>query len=98
CEPHYLPATRTTGFLPDLDRLPEELLARTIAFYIASPSNPQGAVADTAYMARLVALARRFGFLVFSDECYSEIYTQHAPTGILEAGGPDYANVVVFQS
>jgi aspartate/methionine/tyrosine aminotransferase len=98
CEPVYLPATAKTGFLPDLDALSEELLARTVAFFIASPANPQGAVADRAYLARIVALARRHGFLVFSDECYSEIYTQHAPAGILEAGGPDYANVVEFQS
>jgi len=98
CEPVYLPATAATGFLPDLDALPEQLLARTVAFFLASPANPQGAVADLAYLKRVVALARRFGFLVFSDECYSEIYTRRAPPGILEAGGPDYANVVEFQS
>jgi aspartate/methionine/tyrosine aminotransferase len=98
CEPVYLPATAATGFLPDLDALSEELLSRTVAFFIATPANPQGAVADLAYLERTVALARRFGFLVFSDECYSEIYTQHAPAGILEAGGPDFANVVEFQS
>jgi aspartate/methionine/tyrosine aminotransferase len=98
CEPVYLPATRATGFLPDLEALSEELLARTVAFYIASPANPQGAVADLAYLARVITLARRFGFLVFSDECYSEIYTRHAPSSMLEAAGPDYANVVVFQS
>jgi N-succinyldiaminopimelate aminotransferase len=98
CEPVYLPATAATGFLPDLDALPEELLARTVAFFIASPANPQGAVADLAYLQRIVALARRHGFLVFSDECYSEIYTRQAPAGMLEAAGPDFANVVAFQS
>jgi N-succinyldiaminopimelate aminotransferase len=98
CEPVYLPATAATGFLPDLDALSEDLLARTVAFFIASPANPQGAVADLAYLERIVALARRFGFLVFSDECYSEIYTRKAPAGVLEAGGPDFANVVEFQS
>jgi aspartate/methionine/tyrosine aminotransferase len=98
CEPVYLPATAATGFLPDLDALSEDLLARTVAFFIASPANPQGAVADLPYLSRIVALARRFGFLVFSDECYSEIYTQHAPAGMLEAAGPDFANVVEFQS
>jgi N-succinyldiaminopimelate aminotransferase len=98
CEPVYLPATARTGFLPDLDALSEDLLARTVAFFIASPANPQGSVADRSYLARIVALARRHGFLVFSDECYSEIYTKHAPAGILEAGGPDFANVVEFQS
>jgi aspartate/methionine/tyrosine aminotransferase len=98
CEPVYLPATAATGFLPDLDALPEELLARTVACFIASPANPQGAVADLAYLSRLVGLARRYGFLLFSDECYSEIYTRQAPAGMLEAAGPDFANVVEFQS
>ena len=98
CEPVYLPAVAATGFLPDLDALSEELLARTVAFFIASPANPQGAVADLAYLSRLVGLARRFGFLVFSDECYSEIYTRNKPAGVLEAAGPDFANVVEFQS
>ena len=98
CEPVYLPATAATGFLPDLDALSEELLARTVAFFIASPANPQGAVADLNYLTRVVALARRFGFLVFSDECYSEIYTRRPPAGMLEAAGPDFANVVEFQS
>jgi len=98
CEPVYLPATRKSGFLPDLDALDDTLLARTVACYIASPSNPQGAVADRAYLDKLAHLARRFGFLVFADECYCEIYSQHAPPGMLEAAGPDFANVVVFHS
>jgi len=98
CEPVYLAATARSGFLPDLDTLDDALMARTVAVYLASPSNPQGAVADVGYLARLVELARRFGFLVFSDECYSEIYTEHPPAGMLEGAGPDFANVVVFQS
>ncbi len=49
CEPVYLPATAANGFLPDLDSLPDELLARTVAFYLASPANPQGSVASPAY-------------------------------------------------
>jgi N-succinyldiaminopimelate aminotransferase len=98
CEPVYLPATRKSGFLPDLDALDDTLLARTVACYIASPSNPQGAVADRDYLARLVKLARRFDFLVFADECYCEIYSEHVPSGVLEVSGPDFANVVVFHS
>lgn len=98
CETVYLAATAAHGFLPDLDALPEETLARTVAFYLASPANPQGAVADKTYLARLVALARRFGFLVFADECYSEIYSAQKPAGTLEQAGPDYASVIVFHS
>jgi N-succinyldiaminopimelate aminotransferase len=98
CEPVYMPATRESGFLPDLETLDDTLLARTVACYIASPSNPQGAVADRDYLGRLVKLARRFGFLVFADECYCEIYSEDAPPGMLEASAPDFANVVVFHS
>jgi aspartate/methionine/tyrosine aminotransferase len=98
CEPVYLPATRETGFLPDLDALPESLLARTVAFFLASPANPQGSVAGRSYFARLVQLARQHGFLVFSDECYSEIYTREPPGSMLEAAGASFDNVVVFQS
>jgi aspartate/methionine/tyrosine aminotransferase len=98
CEQVFLPTTKATGFLPDLDALSDELLARTVVLYLASPSNPQGAVADTSYMTRLAALARRHGFLVFSDECYSEIYSTSAPASILEVAGPDFANVVAFHS
>ena len=99
CEPVYLPTTRETGFLPDLDALDEALLARTVAFYLATPSNPQGAVADLAYLKRVVGLAQRFGFMVFADECYCEIYLNGAPPhGMLEASAPDFGNVVVFHS
>jgi len=98
CEAVFMPTTRETGFLPDLDALDEALLKRTVAFYLASPSNPQGAVASLAYLEKLSALARRYGFLVFADECYGELYSHQRPAGMLEASGPDFANVVVFHS
>jgi aspartate/methionine/tyrosine aminotransferase len=98
CDVVYLPATRATGFLPDLDALDDAQLRRTAAMFLASPSNPQGAVADLGYLQRVTAMAQRYGFLVFSDECYSEIYTRSAPPGILEAAGGRFENVVAFQS
>jgi N-succinyldiaminopimelate aminotransferase len=98
CEQIYLPTTPANGFLPDLDAVDETILARTVAIYIASPANPQGAVASKEYFGRLKKLADRFGFMVLSDECYSEIYTKEAPGSMLECAGPDFTNVVVFQS
>jgi N-succinyldiaminopimelate aminotransferase len=98
CEQIHLPTTRANGFLPDLDALDEATLARAVAFYIASPANPQGAVASRDYFARLKRLADHFGFMIFSDECYSEIYTKQAPGSMLECAGPDFTNVVAFQS
>lgn len=49
------------------------------------------------YFIRLKKLADRFGFMILSDECYSEIYTKEAPAA-LECAGPDFSNVVAFQS
>ena len=98
CEPVYMAATRASGFLPNLDALDDALLARTVAFYIASPSNPQGAVADLDYLKRLTALARHHGFMIFADECYCEIYSDTPPAGMLEAAGADFANVAIFHS
>ena len=98
CEMIYLPTTRANGFLPDLDALDEATLARTVAIYIASPANPQGALASPDYFRRLKQLADRFGFMILSDECYSEIYTRQAPGSALECAGPDFTLVVAFQS
>ena len=98
CEQIYLPTTLANGFLPDLDALDDATLARTVAIYIASPANPQGSVASRDYFIRLKQLADRYGFMILSDECYSEVYTREAPGSALECAGPDFSNVVVFQS
>ncbi len=103
-EPIYLNATAETGHLPDLDALERdtETLKRTVAFYLCSPANPQGAVASPAYVERALALARKYDFMLFFDECYSEIYTgASAPTGGLEVAAktPErFRNIVVFNS
>src|ERR1700694_2981730 len=93
CEAIYLPTTLANGFLPDLEALDDATLARTVAIYIASPANPQGAVAPREYFSRLKQLADRFGFMILSDECYSEIYTQAAPRSMLECAGPEFPTV-----
>src|SRR6185503_2680698 len=103
CEPVFLNATAETGHLPDLDALEHEpdLLARTVALYLCSPANPQGAVADAAYIRKALALARRHDFMLFFDECYSEIYTREPPPGALTVAleTPErFKNLVVFNS
>ncbi len=98
-----LNATTRSGFLPDLDEIAADkaLLERTAALFICSPANPQGAVASPDYVRRALALARQYDFVLFLDECYSEIYTHEAPVGGLEvaAGTPErFQNLVVFNS
>ncbi len=101
-EPVYLPATSANGFLPDLDAIPAETLARTQIMYLCTPSNPQGAVADLDYLKKALGLARRHGFLLVADECYAEIYsTDRAPPGALEAAvelGGSLDNLMVFHT
>ncbi|MFM2422077.1 MAG: hypothetical protein RL291_607, partial [Pseudomonadota bacterium] len=102
-EPVFLNATRETGHLPDLDALEKDtaLLKRTVAFYLCSPANPQGAVTSRTYVERALALARQYDFMLFFDECYSEIYSGDAPVGGLEvaAATPQrFKNIVVFNS
>ena len=100
-EPVLLPANAGTGFLPDLEAIPAEALARAAAFYLGSPANPQGVVADRAYLARAIELARRHGFLLFLDECYSELWDEAPPPGGLDVAANDTGsldNVLVFQS
>lgn len=99
----YLNATAATGQLPDLDALAHNkpLLERTAALYLCSPANPQGAVADAAYIKRALDLARTYDFMLFFDECYSEIYDRTPPTGALEVAAqtPErFSNLVVFNS
>lgn len=103
CEPCYLNATPETGYFPDLDKLAGEpdLLRRVAAFYLCTPANPQGAVASAEYIAKALRLAREHDFMLFVDECYSEIYTTDPPIGGLEVAARTserFKNIVVFNS
>jgi aspartate/methionine/tyrosine aminotransferase len=99
-----LSSRRENAFMPDLDEVQPSLLDRTRLFYLHSPSNPEGAVADLAYLKRAIALARRYDFILAVDECYAEIWDRAPPPGTLEAalglgeGDDPFANVVVFHS
>ncbi|RIA55973.1 aminotransferase class I/II-fold pyridoxal phosphate-dependent enzyme [Dichotomicrobium thermohalophilum] len=99
-EPRFLPTTEATGFLPDFEAVPEDVLARSAAIFLASPANPQGVVASRPYLHELIALARRWDVMLFLDECYSEIYSDAPPPGALEVAAEtgSLANVVSFNS
>lgn len=97
----YLDATAETGFLPDLCAIKPEHLERCALFYLCSPANPQGAIADLDYLKTAIKLARDWDFVLAVDECYCEIYDEAPPPGALEACralGGDLRNVLVFHS
>ena len=91
-EPVYVPATAATGFLPDYSSLPPAVLDRVTIAYLCSPANPQGAVASRAYWRDLLALAEKHDFIIFADECYSEIWRSAPPPGALEVAAEMGAN------
>lgn len=96
-----LQAGSKEGFLPDLASVSPDILARTVAIYYASPANPQGAVATAHQWAEVIGLARRHDFMVFADECYSEIYRRTPPAGALRAAidhNGDLDHVIGFNS
>ena len=98
-EPVFVAATAESGFLPDFEALPEALLARTALAYLCSPANPQGTVADRAYLTRLVALARRHDFVLAVDSCYGDIYGETPPPGVFEVcADGDLGHLIAFHS
>ena len=93
----------TRNFAADWGSIPDETWARTQLLYVCSPGNPTGAVMPLAEWQRLFALSDRHGFVIASDECYSEIYFRdEPPLGSLAAatllGRADFRNLIAFTS
>ena len=88
----------------NLDQLSEAIWARVQLIYVCSPANPTGDVMRLEDWRRLFELSDRYGFVIASDECYSEIYFDeaHPPLGSLQAaqqlGRTDYPRLVTFGS
>ncbi len=91
------------NFAPDWSSIDETTWARTQLLYVCSPGNPTGAVMPLSEWEQLFALSDRHGFVIASDECYSEIYFRDdAPLGGLEAaaklGRSDFRRLMAFTS
>jgi len=101
--PHYVNTVSERGFAADYASIPEELWRRTQLLYVCSPGNPTGKVLGLAEWKEIFALADRHGFIIASDECYSEIYFDEAapPLGVLQAAarlGRGFERLVMFSS
>ena len=102
-EAYYAPSDPARNFAIDWDAVPDAVWQRTQLLFVCSPGNPTGAVMPLAEWEKLFALSDRHGFVIASDECYSEIYFRdEPPLGGLEAaarlGRRDYRNLVAFTS
>ncbi|MGB4926173.1 MAG: succinyldiaminopimelate transaminase [Giesbergeria sp.] len=101
--PWYAPSDPARNFAVDWDSVPADVWQRTQLLYVCSPGNPTGAVMPLAEWEKLFALSDAHGFVIASDECYSEIYFQgDPPLGGLEAaaqlGRSDFRRLLAFTS
>ena len=83
-----LPLHEADAFLPDLDAVPAATWERTALFWLNYPNNPTGAVAPLAFYARVADLARHYGFVLASDEAYTELWFDEPPASALQL--PDW--------
>lgn len=92
-----LPLSADRGFLPDLDAVPARTWERVCVLWLNYPNNPTAATAPPSLFERAAALAREHGFVVASDEAYSEIFFgDEPPASALELA--DRRNVVALNT
>ncbi|MDE2416316.1 MAG: succinyldiaminopimelate transaminase [Burkholderiales bacterium] len=102
-QPYFVPSDPARNFAQDWGSVPADVWARTQLLYVCSPGNPAGAVMPLNEWQKLFELSDRYGFVIASDECYSEIFFRdEPPLGGLEAaaqlGRTDFRNLLIFTS
>jgi N-succinyldiaminopimelate aminotransferase len=100
--PYFLNTLPHDNFALNLEQLDVAVWQRVQLAYVCSPGNPNGHVMSLTEWKELFEISDRYGFVIASDECYSEIYSGAKPLGALQAavalGRSDYRNLVVFSS
>jgi N-succinyldiaminopimelate aminotransferase len=103
-QPYFVNSIGADNFRFDVSAVPDDVWARTQLVYTCSPSNPTGKVMAIEEWELLFNRSAQNGFVIVSDECYSEIYLDNAnpPLGALEAaqqlGVGDYQRLLVMGS
>jgi len=102
-QPYFVASDPKRNFAQDWDSVPDAIWARTQLLFVCSPGNPTGAVMPLSEWEKLFALSDRHGFVIASDECYSEIYfREEPPLGGMEAaaklGRSDFKNLISLTS
>ncbi|MCL4147753.1 UNVERIFIED_CONTAM: hypothetical protein GTU68_047611 [Idotea baltica] len=103
-EPVYIDFSVINGEVPGIDAVSEDTWQQTQLVYICTPSNPTGDILPFTCMQKLLKLAHQYDFIIASDECYSEIYTdeKNPPQGLLQAsvanGDTSYQHCLAFYS
>ena len=72
-EPYYMPLLEENGYLPDLDKIDENIAKKAKLIFLNYPNNPTGAVADIGYFKEVVDFAKKYDLLICHDFAYSEL-------------------------
>jgi len=100
--PYFVPCTLYNNFKGDYRSVPVEVWERTQLLFVCSPNNPTGSVMSLDDWEFIMRLSDKYGFIIASDECYSELYFDEAPIGLLQActafGRDDFRRCIVFHS
>ncbi|MDF0604379.1 succinyldiaminopimelate transaminase [Neisseriaceae bacterium TC5R-5] len=100
-EPYYVNCVAANQFQADWEQVPVAIWQRTQLVMVCSPNNPTGAVMSLVEWQRLFELSDRYGFVIASDECYSEIHFGTPPLGCLQAAqqlGRGFERLLMFTS
>jgi len=101
-EPYFVPCLPTNQFKGNYRAISLDIWERTQVVFVCSPNNPTGSVMDMDDWEYLLRMSDKYNFIIASDECYSEIYFDEPPIGLLQAcaalGRSDFKNCIVFHS
>ncbi len=87
-EPYLLPLLEENAYLPDLESIPQDVLARSRLLWLNYPNNPTAACADRSFFEKAVAFARRYNLVIIHDMAYAEVYfDDFHPMSILQIPG-----------
>jgi len=85
--PYYMPLTWENEFLPDLGKIPQEILEKAKIIWLNYPNNPTGAVAKKEFFKEVIKLAKKYNIIVAHDAAYIEMYYEEPPISIFEIDG-----------
>ncbi|KAA8735380.1 succinyldiaminopimelate transaminase [Acinetobacter qingfengensis] len=101
-KPYFVNCTIANQYKGNFDAVPNEVWEKTAILFVCTPGNPTGAVLDKNDFKKLIALSDQYNFIIASDECYSELWFEQAPVGLLQVcaqiGRDDFKNCIVFHS
>ncbi|MBV9259226.1 MAG: LL-diaminopimelate aminotransferase [Ktedonobacteraceae bacterium] len=88
--PYFLPLLEQNNYLPDLDSIPQDVLAKARVLWLNYPNNPTAACAPRSFFERVVAFAHRHNIAIIHDMAYAEVYfDDFRPSSILEIPGAE---------